>query len=272
MLGSAVTNIFLDSKYEVFYTSRNKKLKKNEIFFDASSYNKKDINYLKRLKFDFIINCIGIIKSRIKNSDSIKEAIKVNSLFPYNLSYIVSKKTKIYQIATDCVFSGKKGPYNENSIHDCEDEYGKSKSLGEINKSNFYNLRCSIIGKEIKNKYSLLEWFLNCKDKKVRGFKNHLWNGLTTEVFANLLKSIIDNKIKIPNKLNLLPKDYVNKYQLLNIMKKKFKKNIIIKRYEDKKKVDRRLKTNNIHLNKLIWNKSIYTKQLTIEEMVNLIK
>jgi dTDP-4-dehydrorhamnose reductase len=45
---------------------------------------------------------------------------------------------KIFQIATDCVFSGSKGNYNEKNLHDAFDVYGKSKSLGEINNKNFY--------------------------------------------------------------------------------------------------------------------------------------
>ncbi|MEC7900574.1 MAG: proline dehydrogenase family protein, partial [Acidobacteriota bacterium] len=44
-----------------------------------------------------------------------------------------------------------KGAYKENDSHDAIDVYGKTKSLGEIKSENFFNIRCSIIGKEIKN-------------------------------------------------------------------------------------------------------------------------
>ena len=47
------------------------------------------------------------------------------------------KKTKIFQIATDCVFSGKIGGYNELSNHDDLDIYGVSKSMGEVKKRKF---------------------------------------------------------------------------------------------------------------------------------------
>ena len=67
----------------------------------------------------------------------IKAAIKVNSLFPFQLSKIIKlKKNKIYQI-TDCVFSGEKGNYNEMSEHDALDVYGKTKSLGKLMKKIF---------------------------------------------------------------------------------------------------------------------------------------
>ena len=35
-------------------------------------------------------------------------------------------------ISTDCVFNGEKGNYNENSIKNATDIYGKTKSLGEF--------------------------------------------------------------------------------------------------------------------------------------------
>lgn len=38
----------------------------------------------------------------------------------------------LIQIATDCVYSGKKGDYLESDLHDPTDVYGKTKSLGEF--------------------------------------------------------------------------------------------------------------------------------------------
>ena len=138
-------------------------------------------------------------KDILKKINQVNEAIKVNSLFPIQLSKIIKlKKNKIYQIATDCVYSGEKGNYVEMSKHDALDVYGKTKSLGEVNKKNFFNIRVSIIGKEINTKNSLVEWFLsNKKKEKIFGFTNHLWNGVTTSVFAEVLFTIIDKKINI---------------------------------------------------------------------------
>ena len=47
-------------------------------------------------------------------------------------------------VTTDCVFSGKDGNYNENSIHDETNDYGISKSLGELCDTTI--IRTSIIG------------------------------------------------------------------------------------------------------------------------------
>ena len=95
------------------------------------------------------------------------QQLKVNDLFPIELSkYIKLKKIKLYQIATDCVYDGKAGNYDENSRHNAIDVYGKTKSLGEAKDNNFYNIRVSIIEKELNTKNSLVEWFISNKKSK----------------------------------------------------------------------------------------------------------
>ena len=65
--------------------------------------------------------------------------------------------------------------------------------------------------------------FLSNKTKnKIFGFTDHLWNGVSTNVFAQLLFTIISKKIKLPNNLHLVPKDKVNKYVLAKLSKKTF--------------------------------------------------
>ena len=257
----------------------------NQRKFEFLSKNYKNIHSDKFIKFnlleddlsilpkniDIVINCIGVIKPFIdeNNSTQVKNAIKINSNFPYQLSEYFNKSI-IFQIATDCVFSGSKGNYDENSKHDCIDIYGKTKSLGEVKAENFFNIRCSIIGREVLSKYSLLEWFLSQNsDQNINGFTDHVWNGLTTTCFFELLISIIVNDIKIPNNIHLKPSDKVNKYELLKLFKNKFIKDIEIKPLNSKNYCDRSLDTVHPDINELVWKKSIYKKKLTIEEMIN---
>jgi dTDP-4-dehydrorhamnose reductase len=170
-------------------------------------------------RYDYIINCIGIIKQKLNDT---KDAIVVNSIFPYTISE-VAPEAKIIQIATDCVYSGKDvGYYKENDEHNAIDVYGKTKSLGEVDARNFYNIRTSIIGPD-KSNVSLLEWFLSRKGI-VKGYCRHYWNGVTTLHFAKLCYAIIDNDRKLPNLLHFVPKDIVSKYELLKIFADKFKK------------------------------------------------
>src|SRR5207244_6584362 len=110
----------------------------------------------------------------------VRRAVAVNSLFPYALSDVAEAAgARVLQIATDCVFSGREGSYREDSPHDPLDVYGKTKSLGEVQAPHFLNLRCSIVGPEIRGFRSLLCWFLaQPRNARLRGFVNHWWNGV----------------------------------------------------------------------------------------------
>ena len=289
MLGSQVLKEFVKTKYKIYATYRNNtdlnKFKKNEnnknfnvtfYKFDIKNYKKKDLEKIIYKK-DFIINCAGIIKPYINeaNFHSVENAIQINSIFPHFLNYNVKKyNTKIYQIATDCVFAGLKGNYTENDNHDATDVYGKTKSLGEVKSPNFYNLRCSIIGHELKNNKSLIEWFKNSKKgSNLNGFYDHLWNGITTNAFAKIVRSIIENNIQIPNTLHIIPKDKVTKYQLLNFFKIYFKRDdLTIIKTKSSQTVTRTLKTKYVKKNLEIWKKSLYLKIKKIEKLVEEIK
>ena len=132
MLGNMVYNYLRESTdFNIIGTSRNKT--SDFIIYDV--YTDLDNTDITRHKIEYIINCIGITKPYCHddNRDEIKNAIKVNSLFPMMLAEFSEKNNiKIIQIATDCVFSGVEGQYTENSLHDPLDVYGKTKSIGEV--------------------------------------------------------------------------------------------------------------------------------------------
>ena len=223
-------------------------------------------------KKNFIVNCIGIIKPYIVESDakSLSNALRVNSVFPHVLNSCVKKDVKIFQIATDCVYDGVKGKYIEEDPHNAKDVYGKSKSLGEVKSENFFNIRCSIIGKEIKSFKSLLCWFMSQKkNSRIFGFKNHLWNGITTRHFGKIVSILITKNIKIPNMLHIVPANIVDKFTLLKLFQKKFNRDDIkINKTNASIIIDRTLKSNHIDINKKI-NKSIVFKKFpTIKEMI----
>ncbi len=285
MLGSAfVKSSSIKNDINYYFSVRSKKKQrylikeynlheKKVLILDIIDKNlDKKLLFIKKKNFDFVINCIGIIKPHIdeSNSASIKNAIFINSMFPHLLNFHFNN-IKILQIATDCVYSGKKGFYSEESFHDAEDVYGKSKSLGEVVDKNFFNIRCSIIGEEINSKLSLIEWFKSQKYKtNINGFNNHLWNGLTTNAFCKLIESIILNKINIPNRFHLLPSDYLSKYELLSILKQKYsRQDLKLKKINHKESIDRTLSTNNKKIVDKIWKKSFFNKKLKIQEMID---
>ena len=90
---------------------------------------------------------------------------------------------------TDCVFTGEKGSYIETDKHDISDVYGRTKSLGEPN--NCTVVRTSIIGEEVGQGRSLVEWVKSNKNNNVFGFTNHYWNGVTCLEFAKICQKII---------------------------------------------------------------------------------
>jgi dTDP-4-dehydrorhamnose reductase len=113
---------------------------------------------------DYVINCIGVIKPYIleDSAASRERALLINGVFPYALDALADDLGfKIIQIATDCVFSGKKGFYTEADQTDADDLYGKSKALGEVLYGNTLTIRTSTIGYELNTKYGLLNWFLS---------------------------------------------------------------------------------------------------------------
>ena len=206
---------------------------------------------------DTVINCVGVIKPYCFD---VERAIKVNSLFPYTLPH------GSLQIATDCVYSGSKGKYVETDPHDATDVYGKTKSLGEAD--HLHNLRCSIIGPEQKSHLSLLDWFLSQEVDEVKGFTNHLWNGITTLHFARICQGIIREEIELPPLQHIVPADVVTKAELLQLIADAYGKKIKIVPTEADQPVDRTLATHDPALNRVIWQAAGYKQPPTIKQMI----
>lgn len=271
MLGSACYRVLSDSSnFSTEGTSRTSdKLLRQMDAEDPNQVRK----IISEMEPDYVVNCIGIIKPHISESDStsIRRAISINSDFPIFLADLASTTNfKVVQIATDCVYSGKKGSYTEIDQHDATDVYGKTKSLGEVPSENFLHLRASIIGPELGRSTSLLEWFRNQpKGSQLNGFEDHIWNGVTTYQFAKLARGIIENGPELSGTRHIVPANRVSKYELLNIFSNVYDRgDIQISRITSSNFIDRTLETENVDLNREIWNMGGYTSLPTIDEMV----
>jgi dTDP-4-dehydrorhamnose reductase len=263
LLGAMVLDYFSSKKeMEVAVTYRSEPVFQysdreiSSFYFDAS----KDVEsglmeIFKIFKPNYIINCIGIIKPYCKDNDSkgIERAVKVNAFFPYLLAETAEKYSsdlKIIQIATDCVYDGFDGKYDENAIFSPADVYGRTKSLGEVVNPNFLNIRTSIIGPELKNHLSLMDWFLNSHEEvPLNGYEHHLWNGITTLQFSEFCYQLISGnlfeeyRIKTPIFHYVINED-VSKYELLIILKQVFNTNHQIKKINTPPPgIDRTLRT-----------------------------
>lgn len=166
---------------------------------------------------DYVINCIGIIKPFIE-SVGIAQTLLINSVFPHLLAqYCSIHGIKLIHITTDCVYSGQKGHYREEDIHDATDVYGRSKSLGEPIEDAMV-LRTSIIGREIHKHASLVAWVQSNAGQVVSGYRNHLWNGITTKTYAECCRKIIDENWWQKGLFHIFSPSYVTKCQLVQMI------------------------------------------------------
>lgn len=146
---------------------------------------------LEELRPAIIINCAALTFRR-ENSDSVEDNIRLNALLPHVLARWAEKnKSYLISFSTDCVFSGLKGNYTEDSIPDATDAYGRSKALGEVQSSNTLVLRTSVIGREIDYRTQLVEWFLSQKGPKIFGYSRAIFSGVTTIFLSELVLEII---------------------------------------------------------------------------------
>jgi len=233
-----------------------------------------DVELLKTVgDFDWIINAIGATNRAIDEQDfeSVDNSVKINVGVPVALAkYADETDAQVLQIATDCVYSGANGPYNENALHDALDVYGKSKSLGEIPHSNMHHLRCSIIGPEPKERKFLLEWVLSQPQKaKLSGYSDHIWNGVTTLQFAKIAMGLMRSDTGVPKLQHLIPADVVTKAELLRIIALTYgRDDLIIEDHETGVRVDRSLKSIGLDQSKAMWTSAGYSHPPTISEMV----
>ena len=184
---------------------------------------------------DYIINCIGAIPQKTNS-------FTINYEIPIWLD--LNSPCKIIHPGTD---------YEDKS------KYGLSKKIA----SNYiYNLgkqtkmlKTSIIGPELNTKNSLLEWFLY-QQKNVDGYTESMWNGITTLEWSKQCLFLINNW-EDQNTLNILGSKIISKYNLLKIIKKVFKKDIMI--IPKKVGIDKSVKTD-------IFIKNIETQLLELKK------
>jgi len=275
MLGSTVVKFLSSNLGQVWEFNRfGKSVVEGNIgnFLDVTEKVSLE-NFINNVSFDYVINCVGLIKQRIEDNseDQVKLAYQLNSDFPSFLNEFSSQtSTKVIQIGTDCVYSGLEGNYDENSQFDCTDVYGLSKVEGETRSSKLMTIRTSIIGHELNSAVSLMDWLVNQSPcSKVQGYENHYWNGVTTLTFARIIQGIIKNNSFSPGTLHLVPKDQISKFELLQILAEKFRRqDIEIKEFAAEIGVNRTLATLFPHKNEQLWLNAGYNQVPSIAELI----
>ena len=203
---------------------------------------------IKKSKPDVIINCLRIL---IEESETdVDKAIYFNSFIPHYLSKIGTEiNAKVIQLSTDCVFSGKKGSYNEDDFKDGENVYARTKALGELNNERDLTLRTSFIGPNINGRNEeLFHWFL-MQSGEINGYSNAYWTGITTLELAKSIDKAID--LNLIGLYHLVPNEKISKFDLLTIIKNIWGKKDISINKSNNKFIDKSLVDNKkmLHVN-----------------------
>ncbi len=240
MLGHKLTQV-LQSKFDLWATVRTdyKRYEKYGIFNKSRilpNVTIEDLNSVeaavKSVNPDVIVNAIGIIK-QIPSATNVVKTLTVNAVFPHQLAEIANCfGARLITIGTDCVFSGKSGKYTETDLPDAADLYGKSKNLGEVTAENCLTLRTSIIGRELDTANGLVEWFLSNEGKSVRGFTRAVFSGFPTLILAEIIADLIENHQSLHGLFHV-SSEPINKYDLLNSVRKAYGANIEIEPFDN---------------------------------------
>ena len=175
-----------------------------------------------------VINCVGVIKQRAQAKSAIP-SIEINALLPHKLAEVCARwGGRLIHFSTDCVFSGLRGNYAEADLSDAQDLYGKSKYLGEVTTlANALTLRTSIIGRELTQFQSLLEWFLAQNGNSVQGYKRAIYSGVTTNYMATLIPPLISDFPDLSGLYQVTARA-ISKYDLLCQLREAYGLNIEI--------------------------------------------
>lgn len=218
MAGHVISLYLNEKKHDVTVFSRTPFKYCKNILGDAT-----DFCTLEKIiidgNYDYVVNCIGILNNSCDLE--IDNAILMNSYLPHKIATIINERnTKLIHLSTDCVFSGKKGKYNESCFKDGESIYDLSKSLGEVNNKKDLTFRNSIVGPDMrKSGIGLFNWFMNEK-KDIYGYKRVMWTGVTTLTLAKAIEAY--TKENVTGIYHLVNNESISKFDLLTLFNKKF--------------------------------------------------
>lgn len=223
MAGHTISLYFIEKGYDVTVFTQNKVSFANSITGDITAFDKTKEVVLNG-NYDVVINAIGLLNEYANNNKA--KAVILNSYLPHFLADITkNSKTKVIQMSTDCVFSGKTGGYKENSLRDGITFYDRSKALGELENNKDLTFRNSIIGPDInEGGIGLFNWFMK-QEGEIFGYNKAIWTGVTTLTLAKAMEAAIEENLT--GLYNLVNNEIITKYEMLKLFNKYFKNNTL---------------------------------------------
>jgi dTDP-4-dehydrorhamnose reductase len=180
---------------------------------------------------DIVVNCIGLLKHPKPPIDSL-DYLEANAAFPHRLRRLCEPRhARLIHISTDCVFSGAKGNYTESDVADASDLYGRTKLLGEVAGPRNLTLRTSMIGRELSHFTGLLEWFIQQRGGRIRGFVRALFSGWTTPALSRVIALIVRDHPGLDGLWHVAAEP-ISKYDLLRKLNERLRLDVEIDRDE----------------------------------------
>lgn len=213
MAGHIISLYLQEQGYDVLGFGR-----KSSAYVKSISGDARDASLLREIlnegKFDTVINCIGILNQFAEQNKAL--ATYLNAYLPHFLAEVTANSdTQVIHMSTDCVFSGKRGEYTEDSFRDGETFYDRSKALGELEDEKNITLRNSIVGPDINpNGIGLLNWFMK-QEETVNGYTGAIWTGQTTLQLAKTME--VAARERVHGLYNMVPDQAISKYDLLRL-------------------------------------------------------
>lgn len=178
-----------------------------------------------------VVNAIGIVKQRLEAQEVIP-SLEINSLFPHRLAQACRVvEARLIHFSTDCVFTGRKGYYQETDEPDADTLYGRTKLLGEVVEQHCLTIRTSMIGPELSRKHGLLEWFLSQRGQTVKGFAKAIFSGFPTTELARLVELLLVEAPQLHGLYHVASQP-ISKYDLLGLIKDRLSLPITLERDE----------------------------------------
>jgi dTDP-4-dehydrorhamnose reductase len=223
--------------FAVDWTSRREE--PAALFFQAETPGSLFDLAQRRGGYDYVVNCIAALKNAVESLDprAADEASRINAVFPQELARSAAEiDFKLVHVSTDAVFAPESGRCLESDVPAPFDLYGRTKLLGEPSALNALTIRCSIIGPNPVKKTGLLEWVLGQpRNATIPGYDDQLWRGVTTLQFAKLCSQIFQEDLfrQLRDESNVhhfCPNEVVTKYQLLQLLCRRFRPDIQVRR------------------------------------------
>jgi dTDP-4-dehydrorhamnose reductase len=237
MLGHVIALYLRESGYNVDTVANSRSFDDQTIRMDLMAKESFE-RFLEQSTYDYILNAAGIlVQTSTEHKDT---ASYINGYLPHQLEYFYkNRQTKIIHYSTDCVFSGKNGPYTEESFMDGDLFYDKSKALGEIINDKDLTLRQSIIGPDLTSEGTgLFNWFMAQHDE-VKGFSSAIWTGVTTIELAKATKDAIEQGLT--GLYHFVSPQSISKYELLKLFNDEFDRGIRVQNDTRSMNIDRTL-------------------------------